>query len=240
MQKFLPSEKKIIENIIIKIENIWFSKYELSKDLPKDLRIPPWKYESIVLQKLLCEQNGTFLQDNIKNIKYLDKWNASLTLYESRIKLCNQRVKVNFREGQYIYETDNAYQIFDDIGILSNILDSDINNAEFNFNDELIYESNAATDGSKLFSLEMIFPDTTNWCFNNNVSQNLNCAHCGQSLVIRKSIIEEDNNRYFVDCDSKSRHGGEEIRSGVCITGTRNSNGWIGWVEDISNNRGSV
>ena len=121
-----------------------------------------------------------------------------------------------------------------------NILDSDINNSEFNFNDELIYESNSATDGSKLFSLEMIFPNTTNWCFNNNVSQNLNCAHCGQSLVIRKSIIEEDNNRYFVDCDSKSRHGGEEIRSGVCITGTRNSNGWIGWVEDISNHRGSV
>ena len=120
MQKFLPSENKIIENIIIKIENIWFSKYELSKDLPKDLRIHPWKYESIVLQKLLCEQNGTFLQDNIKNIKYLDKWNASLTLYESRIKLCNQRVKVNFREGQYIYETDNAYQIFDDIGIKIN------------------------------------------------------------------------------------------------------------------------
>ena len=137
MQKFLTSEKKIIENIIIKIENLWFARYDLSVDLPKDSRLTPWKYESLVLQKLLCEQNGTFLQDNIKRFKYLDKWNSSLTLYESRIKLCNQSINLNFRNGQYIYETENSNQIFNDIGILSNILDKDINNTDFDFNEEL-------------------------------------------------------------------------------------------------------
>ena len=71
MQNFLPTEKKIIENIIIKIENLWFTRYDLSMDLPKDSRMIPWKYESLVFQKLLCEQNGTFLQDNIKRFKYL-------------------------------------------------------------------------------------------------------------------------------------------------------------------------
>tara|TARA_B100001142_G_scaffold147426_1_gene148368 strand:+ start:4481 stop:5203 length:723 start_codon:yes stop_codon:yes gene_type:complete len=240
MQKFLTSEKKIIENIITKIENLWFVRYDLSVDLPKDSRLTPWKYESLVLQKLLCEQNGTFLQDNIKRFKYLDKWNSSLTLYESRIKLCNQSINLNFRNGQYIYETENSNQIFNDIGILSNILDKDINNTDFDFNEELAYDSNFPTDGSKLFSLEMIYPDTSGWGFNKNVSPYLSCANCGQSLIIRQSIIEEDNKRYFIDCDSKSRHGGEETRSGVCITGTRNSSGWIGWVDEISNHKGNV
>ena len=137
MQKFLTSEKKIIKNIITKIENLWFVRYDLSVDLPKDSRLTPWKYEPLVLQKLLCEQNGTFLQDNIKKFKYLDKWNSSLTLYESRIKLCNQSINLNFRNGQYIYETENSNQIFNDIGILSNILDKDINNTDFDFNEEL-------------------------------------------------------------------------------------------------------
>ena len=52
--------------------------------------------------------------------------------------------------------------------------------------------------------------------------------------------INRDNKRYFIDCDSKSRHGGEETISGVCVTGTTNSSGWIGRVDEISNHKGNV
>ena len=79
----------------------------------------------------------------------------------------------------------------------------------------------------------MIFPDTTKWKLNKNVSSDNKCANCGNPIVIRQSLIEEDEGKYYLDCDSKSRHGGEEIRSGGCISGTRNSNGWIGWFDEV-------
>lgn len=235
MQNFSLLEIKKIKKIMSNIECLWFDRVNLFEDISQDPRNIPWKHPSLLLQKILCEQNGIFLQDNIKKIKYLDRWNATLTLYESRIKLCNQMIQNHYKDNEYIYETENGKKIFDEIGILTNILDKDIKNNSYFWDEESVYDSHFPTDGSKLFSLEMIFPNPSNWILNQNVSGDYSCANCGKPLVIRQSIIEEDNNRYFIDCDSKSRHGGEEIKSGICITGTRNSNGWIGWMDEISN-----
>ena len=235
MQNPSPAEIKKITKIISNIECLWFDRLNLFEGISMDSRNIPWKYPSLLLQKILCEQNGIFLQDNIKKIKYLDRWNATLTLYEARIKLCNQMIQKHYKNNEYIYETENGEKIFDEIGVLTNILDKDIKNTQYLWKKESVYDSQFPTDGSKLFSLEMIFPNPSNWILNQNVSKDYGCANCGKTLVIRQSMIEEDNNKYFIDCDSKSRHGGEEIRSGVCITGTRNSSGWIGWMDEISN-----
>ena len=234
MKNFNKKEIGFIKQIITQLDIMWFKPHDIfSNIIPEDT---PWKYPTLNLQKFICEQNGIYLQDNIKKIKYLDRWNATLTLLESRIKLCNQMILKNnsdYSTNTNLFGLDHNNNIFNEVGILTNILDKYINNKTFVWNEEVSYNTYAPSDGSKLFSFEMIFPDTTEWNLNKNVSSNNRCANCGNPIVIRQSLIDEDNGKYYLDCDSKSRHGGEEIRSGGCISGTRNSNGWIGWLDEI-------
>ena len=100
----------------------------------------------------------------MKKIKYLDRWNATLTLLESRIKLCDQMILKNnsdYSTNTNLFGLDHNNNIFNEIGILTNILDKYINNKTFVWNEEVSYNTYAPSDGSKLFSFEMIFPDTT-------------------------------------------------------------------------------
>jgi len=234
MTNFNEKEIVFIKQIITELNTTWFKPHNIFSDIIQEET--PWKYPTLNLQKLICEQNGIYLQDNMKKIKYLDRWNATLTLLESRIKLCQQMIMNNpsdYNIHNNLFNLINNNDIFNKIGILTNILDKYINNKEFIWNEETLYNSHALSDGSKLFSFEMIFPDTIKWKLNKNVSSDNKCANCGNPIVIRQSLIEEDKGKYYLDCDSKSRHGGEEIRSGGCISGTRNSNGWIGWLDEI-------
>ena len=234
MTNFNEKEIVFIKQIITELNTTWFKPHNIFSDIIQEET--PWKYPTLNLQKLICEQNGIYLQDNMKKIKYLDRWNATLTLLESRIKLCQQMIMNNtsdYNIHNNLFNLTNNNDIFNKIGILTNILDKYINNKEFIWNEETLYNSHALSDGSKLFSFEMIFPDTIKWKLNKNVSSDNKCANCGKPIVIRQSLIEEDKGKYYLDCDSKSRHGGEEIRSGGCISGTRNSNGWIGWLDEI-------
>ena len=234
MTNFNEKEIVFIKQIITELNTTWFKPHNIFSDIIQEET--PWKYPTLNLQKLICEQNGIYLQDNMKKIKYLDRWNATLTLLESRIKLCQQKIMNNpsdYNIHNNLFNLINNNDIFNKIGILTNILDKYINNKEFIWNEETLYNSHALSDGSKLFSFEMIFPDTIKWKLNKNVSSDNKCANCGNPIVIRQSLIEEDKGKYYLDCDSKSRHGGEEIRSGGCISGTRNSNGWIGWLDEI-------
>ena len=234
MINFNKKEIVFIKQIITKLDTTWFKPHNIFSDIIQE--DTPWKYPTLNLQKFICEQNGIYLQDNMKKIKYLNRWNATLTLLESRIKLCQQMIlnkPSDYNIHNNLYNLTNNNDIFNQIGILTNILDKYINNKEFIWDEETSYNNHALSDGSKLFSFEMIFPDTTKWKLNKNVSSDNKCANCGNPIVIRQSLIEEDEEKYYLDCDSKSRHGGEEIRSGGCISGTRNSNGWIGWFDEI-------
>ena len=234
MTNFNEKEIVFIKQIITELNTTWFKPHNIFSDIIHEET--PWKYPTLNLQKLICEQNGIYLQDNMKKIKYLDKWNATFTLLESRIKLCQQKIMNNpsdYNIHNNLFNLINNNDIFNKIGILTNILDKYINNKEFIWNEETLYNSHALSDGSKLFSFEMIFPDTIKWKLIKNISSDNKCANCGNPIVIRQSLIEEDKGKYYLDCDSKSRHGGEEIRSGGCISGTRNSNGWIGWLDEI-------
>ena len=234
MTNFNEKEIVFIKQIITQLNTTWFKPHNIFSDIIHE--DTPWKYPTLNLQKFICEQNGIYLQDNMKKIKYLDRWNATLTLLESRIKLCQQMILNNpsdYNINNNLFNFTNNNDIFNQAGILTNILDKYINNKEFIWSEEISYNSHAPSDGSKLFSFEMIFPDTIKWKFNKNISSDNKCANCGKPIVIRQSLIEEDKGKYYLDCDSKSRHGGEEIRSGGCISGTRNSNGWIGWLDEI-------
>ena len=234
MKNFNKKEIYFIKQIITQLDIMWFKPHNIfSNIIPEDT---PWEYPILNLQKFICEQNGIYLQDNMKKIKYLDRWNATLTLLESRIKLCDQMIlknNSNYNTNTNLFGLDHNNNIFNEVGILTNILDKYINNKTFVWNEVISYNTSAPSDGSKLFSFEMIFPNTTEWNLNKNVSSNNRCANCGNPIVIRQSLLDEDNGKYYLDCDSKSRHGGEEIRSGGCISGTRNSNGWIGWLDEI-------
>ena len=234
MTNFNEKEIVFIKQIITQLNTTWFKPHNIFSDIIHE--DTPWKYPTLNLQKFICEQNGIYLQDNMKKIKYLDRWNATLTLLESRIKICQQMILNNpsdYNINNNLFNFTNNNDIFNQAGILTNILDKYINNKEFIWSEEISYNSHSPSDGSKLFSFEMIFPDTIKWKFNKNISSDNKCANCGKPIVIRQSLIEEDKGKYYLDCDSKSRHGGEEIRSGGCISGTRNSNGWIGWLDEI-------
>ena len=184
--KFNEKEIVFIKQIISKLETKWFKPYNIFPHLiPEDT---PWGYPTLNLQKLICEQNGIYLQDNIKKIKYLDKWNATLTLLESRIKLCQQMIlnkPSDYNIHNNLFNLTNNNDIFNQIGILTNILDKYINNKEFIWNEETSYNIHALSDGSKLFSFEMIFPDTSKWKLSKNISSDNKCANCGNPIVIR-------------------------------------------------------
>ncbi|SVA59393.1 uncharacterized protein METZ01_LOCUS112247, partial [marine metagenome] len=90
MINFNEKEICFIKQIITKLDTTWFKPYNIFSDIIRE--DTPWKYPTLNLQKLICEQNGIYLQDNMKKIKYLDRWNATLTLLESRIKLCQQMI----------------------------------------------------------------------------------------------------------------------------------------------------
>ena len=90
MKNFNKKEIGFIKQIITQLDIMWFKPHDIfSNIIPEDT---PWKYPTLNLQKFICEQNGIYLQDNMKKIKYLDRWNATLTLLESRIKLCDQMI----------------------------------------------------------------------------------------------------------------------------------------------------
>ena len=66
----------------------------------------------------------------VKKIKYLDRWNATLTLLESRIKLCDQMILKNnsdYSTNTNLFGLDHNNIIFNEVGILTNILDKYIN-----------------------------------------------------------------------------------------------------------------
>ena len=68
MKNFNKKEIGFIKQIINQLDIMWFKPHDIfSNIIPEDT---PWKYPTLNLQKFICEQNGIYLQDNMKKIKY--------------------------------------------------------------------------------------------------------------------------------------------------------------------------